>query len=121
MTAPALHPDTAATAARCLADGMSEQDTAAEVGLDLAELRLLLDLGRRGHSRPRTEVTRGLTTSRLEVLQRAAYGHPNARIAAERGVHPSTVRSYLAETRRALEADSTEDAIDRARLLGLIR
>lgn len=61
-----------------------------------------------------------LTARELDVLSCVALGHTNAEAAAELGLQPETVKSYLRNTMRKLGVSSRIHAINAARRHGLL-
>ncbi|MPZ74816.1 MAG: helix-turn-helix transcriptional regulator [Nitriliruptorales bacterium] len=61
-----------------------------------------------------------LTARELDVLSCVALGHTNAEAAAELGLRPETVKSYLRNTMRKLGVNSRIHTINAARQQGLL-
>ena len=68
--------------------------------------------GRRRHARTADgEARTALTPREREVLACAALGHPNARIAAELGLAPGTVRNHLSAVYAKLDVRTRGEAV----------
>lgn len=70
---------------------------------------------------PRRRRSRGLITTReYDVLRRAALGESTTEIAAAMFLSPNTVKGYMQNTLRKLDARNRIEAIAKARGLGLL-
>lgn len=61
-----------------------------------------------------------LTDQQHKVLSLVAMGKSNKMIALELGVAPSTIKSHLEQAMRAMDATSRFEAVNRARVAGLV-
>lgn len=76
-------------------------------------------LGYFAKPQPKRPVLPELTDREREVLARLADGHPTARIAAELGLAPKTVRNHLSNIFAKLQVTDRIQAVRRAREAGL--
>lgn len=62
-----------------------------------------------------------LTNRQLEVLKAMAAGGKTSDIAQGLNITVGTLRTHLTDLRRSLNVRSTQGAIDKARILGLLK
>jgi ATP/maltotriose-dependent transcriptional regulator MalT len=62
----------------------------------------------------------GLTERELAVLESLAAGHANKEIARVLGISPNTVKTHISNLFQKLEVQRRTQAIQKARILGLI-
>lgn len=69
---------------------------------------------------PQAIASLGISARELDVLQELAAGHSNKEIARRLNVSPHTVKSHVGHLFEKLEARRRTDAIQRARMLGIL-
>jgi DNA-binding CsgD family transcriptional regulator len=62
----------------------------------------------------------GLTARECEILERLASGESNKEMARALGISPNTVKTHVARVYEKLEAPRRMQAVEKARLLGVI-
>jgi DNA-binding CsgD family transcriptional regulator len=69
---------------------------------------------------PKAQAALGLSERELQVLHELAAGHSNKEIAAHLHVSPNTIKTHVARLLDKLGAKRRTEAIERARLLGIV-
>jgi DNA-binding CsgD family transcriptional regulator len=69
---------------------------------------------------PKAQAALGLSERELQVLHELAAGHSNKEIAAHLHVSPNTIKTHVARLLDKLGAKRRTEAIQRARLLGIV-
>jgi ATP/maltotriose-dependent transcriptional regulator MalT len=69
---------------------------------------------------PKAQAALGLSERELQVLHELAAGHSNQEIAAHLHVSPNTIKTHVARLLDKLGAKRRTEAIQRARLLGIV-
>jgi DNA-binding CsgD family transcriptional regulator len=69
---------------------------------------------------PKAQAALGLSERELQVLHELAAGHSNKEIAAHLHVSPNTIKAHVARLLDKLGAKRRTEAIQRARLLGIV-
>lgn len=70
---------------------------------------------------PKARAALGISSREMAVLEQLAAGHSNKEIARLLKVSPNTVKTHVAHLFEKLEAARRTDAINKARLLGILR
>ena len=69
---------------------------------------------------PKAQAALGLSERELKVLHELAAGHSNKEIAAHLHVSPNTIKTHVARLLDKLGAKRRTEAIQRARVLGIV-